>query len=134
MVNNHGDWNLINSNHVTKTSTLVRHVPVPVETSNHYSLLDNFQGTSRNPNNGNVRNREFINQVIPNVNHSLVAKIHHNKSKKVAKYVTSSNQQRIKHKNLYSTQLNLHEIADGHEKLLRTEEESTHHFQPLSTM
>jgi hypothetical protein len=131
MVNNHGDWNLVNSNHVTKTSALVRHIPVPVETSNSYSLLDNFQGMSRNPSNSNVRNGEFINQVIPVVNHSLVAKIHHNKSKKVAKYVTSSNQQRIKHKNLYATQLNLHEIADGHEKSQRTEEESTYHISTI---
>jgi hypothetical protein len=88
VVNNHGDWNLVNSNHVTKTSNLVRHIPVPVEISNRHSLLDNFQGTSRNPSNGDVRNGEFINQVIPNVNYSSVVWFHHNKSKKVAKYVT----------------------------------------------
>jgi hypothetical protein len=104
VVNYHGNWNLVNSNHVTKTSNLVRHIPVPVETSNSYRLLDNFQGTSRNTRNGNVRNSEFINQVIFNVNHSLVAKIRHNKLKKVAKYVTSSNQQCTEHKNLYAMQ------------------------------
>jgi hypothetical protein len=90
--------------------------------------LDNFQGTSRNPSNGDIRNGEFINQVILIVNHSFIAKIYHNKSKKVAKYVTSSNQQCIEHKKLYATQLNIHETADGHEKLLRAEEESTYHI------
>jgi hypothetical protein len=126
VINNHGNWNLVNSNHVTKTSNLVRHIPVPIDTSPCYSLLHDFQSTSRNPSNG-----EFINQVISNVNHSLVAKIHHNKSEKVAEYVTSSNQQRIEHKNLYAMQFNLHEISDGHEKLLRAEEESTYHIPTI---
>jgi hypothetical protein len=126
VVNNHGDWNLVNSNHVTKASNLVRYITIPVETSNRYSLLDNLEGMYRNPSNGNIRNGKFINQVIPNVTHSLAAKIHHNKSKKVVKHVTSSNQQCIKHKNLNAMQLNLHEIADGHEKLLCTKEESTY--------
>jgi hypothetical protein len=79
VANNHGDWNLVNLNHVTKTSNLVRHTPVPGEASNRYSLLDNFQGTFRNPNNGDIRNGIFIIQVIPNVNHSFIAKIYHNK-------------------------------------------------------
>jgi hypothetical protein len=79
VINNHGNFNLAKSNHVPKTSNLVRHIPVPVDTSPCYSLLHNFQGTSRNPRNGTIRYGKFINQVIPNVNHSLVAKIHHNK-------------------------------------------------------
>jgi 3-hydroxymyristoyl/3-hydroxydecanoyl-(acyl carrier protein) dehydratase len=90
---------------------------------NRYSLWDNFKGTSKNHSNGNIRNIKFIKQVTPNVNHSLVVKIHHNKQMKAAKYVTSSNQQCSEHKNLYATQLNLHEIADGHEKLLDAEKE-----------
>jgi hypothetical protein len=28
VVNNHGDWNLVNSNHVIKISNLVRYIPV----------------------------------------------------------------------------------------------------------
>jgi hypothetical protein len=35
--NNHGNLKLVNSNHVTKTSNLVRHIPVPVETSNRFA-------------------------------------------------------------------------------------------------
>jgi hypothetical protein len=90
--NNHGDWNLVNSNHVPKTANILRHIPVPVETSNHYSLLDNLQGTSRNLSNGDIMNSELTKQVIPNVNYSSLAKIHHTQSKKVAKYETSPNQ------------------------------------------
>jgi hypothetical protein len=84
VVNNHGSGNLVNSNNLINTSNLMRHIPLPGETSNCYSLLDNFQGTSRNPSTVNVRNGKFINHVIRHVNHSIVAKIHHNKSKKVA--------------------------------------------------
>jgi hypothetical protein len=74
---------------------------------------------------------ELTKQVIPNVNHSLVAKIHHIQSKKVVKYVMSSTQQHIKHRNLHATQLNLQEFAEEHVKLLCAEEESTYHIPTI---
>jgi hypothetical protein len=126
--NYHGDWNLVNSNHVIKTANILRHIPLPFETSNPYSLLDNLQGTSRNLSNGDVMNGELTKQVTPNVNYSSLAKIHHTQSKKVAKYESSPNQQHNEHKKLHPTQLNLQEFADGHVKLLCAEEESTYHI------
>jgi hypothetical protein len=126
--NNHGDWNLVNSNDVAKTANLLSHIPVLVETSNRCSLLDNLQGTFRNLINGDVMNGELTKQVIPNVKYCSIAKIHHTQSKKVAKYETSPNQQHSEHKNLHATQLNLQEFADGHVKLLCAEEESTYHI------
>jgi hypothetical protein len=64
--NNHGDWNLVNSNHVTKAANILRHTPVPVDTSNCYRLLDNLQGTSRNLSNGKVMKGKLAKQVIRN--------------------------------------------------------------------
>lgn len=99
-------------------------IPDTVETYNRYSLLDNVQGTSRNFNNGDAMNGELTKQVIPNANHSLVTKIYHTHSKKVAEHVTSPNQQHSEHENLHATQRNPQDFSDAHVKLLFDKEES----------
>jgi hypothetical protein len=90
---NHDDRNWVNSNCKIKTANFLRYLPIPIETSNRYSSLDNLQGASVNLNNGDVRNGKLIKQASSNVN--------------------------------------LQELADKHEKSPCVEQESTYHIPTI---